>query len=523
MLRSTRNAWLSVLGLALVAGYFVLGPLLYKVPIGLDATAFPAGEWLQGVHESFDPSIQNASGGLLWLLILLIGLAALAFFVVRAASRARGAETDSERRRFLAGAGAGAGAAVSALVVAGGTAAGRALFGVGTGTEGWGGVSSHINDKDVAVTHPDYKNEWRGSTIQSHRRFGRTEWNISDIVLGTGRIEGEKGVEIARAAIARGVNYFDTSPDYSASGSEEAMGEVLKDGGRDELFIATKFCTPIGHLPPGTPVERYKEIIHDSLRRLGTDYVDLVHVHSCDEVDRLLDPNMHTAFEQLKQEGKARFLGFSSHTPNLIEVANTAIDDGRFDVMMLAYHHGLWAPMEDIIKRARSEQDMGVVAMKTLKGAKHRGLTNFEGHADTYAQAALKWVLSNQDVSCAVISFFEPQHVDEYLAASGQPFTPTDQATLDAYDGRIAGTYCGPHCGQCLGSCPEQLPIHDVLRHRMYFEDYGWEKQALERYSSLERNAEACVSCSAPCLGSCPVGLNIKERMVGAHDLLTLG
>ena len=301
------------------------------------------------------------------------------------------------------------------------------------------------------------------------------------------------------------------------------MGEVLKDGGREKLFIATKFCTPIGHLPPGTPVEAYKEAIHGSLRRLGTDYVDLVHVHSCDEVVRLLDDNVHEAFAQLKQEGKVRFLGFSTHTPNLVEVANAAIDDGRFDVMMLAYHHGLWAPLGEIISRARREQDMGVVAMKTLKGAKHRGLANFEPYAESYAQAALKWALSNSDVSCAVISFFEPQHVDEYLAASGQPFTTADQAVLDAYDARIAGTYCGPHCGQCLDACPEGLPIHDVLRHRMYFEDYGWEKQGIAQYAKLERDAAACLGCAAPCLGSCPVGLDIKERMVGAHELLTLG
>jgi len=248
-----------------------------------------------------------------------------------------------------------------------------------------------------------------------------------------------------------------------------------------------------------------------------------VHIHSCDELDRLLDPNVHEAFAQLKHEGKARFLGFSTHTPNLINVANAAIDDGRFDVMMLAYHQGLWAPIEDIIRRARTEQDMGVVAMKTLKGAKHRGLTDFEPYADSYVQAALKWTLSNPDVSCAVISFFEEQHVDEYIAASGQPFTQKDQAALDAYDARIAGSYCGPHCGQCLGSCPEGLPIHDVLRHRMYFEDYGWEKEGLSQYAKLPENASVCAACSAPCTGSCPVGIPIQERMVRAHELLTLG
>ena len=87
-----------------------------------------------------------------------------------------------------------------------------------------------------------------------------------------------------------------------------------------------------------------------------------------------MDPNVHEAFDRLKQQGKARFLGFSTHTPNLVQVANPAIDSGRFDVMMLAYHHGLWPPLPEIIERARREQDMGVVAMKTLKGAKHHGL-----------------------------------------------------------------------------------------------------------------------------------------------------
>jgi ferredoxin len=121
-----------------------------------------------------------------------------------------------------------------------------------------------------------------------------------------------------------------------------------------------------------------------------------------------------------------------------------------------------------------------------------------------------------------VISFFELQHVDEYLHASGRPLTPSDLAILEEYDRRIAGTYCGPHCGACLDACPEGLPIHDVLRHRMYFEDYGWEKEGIRLYAQLDRNASACAGCSAPCVGSCPVGVAIPERMLGAHELLTL-
>jgi predicted aldo/keto reductase-like oxidoreductase len=263
-------------------------------------------------------------------------------------------------------------------------------------------------------------------------------------------------------------------------------------------------------------------VIEDSLRRLGTDHVDLVHIHACDEVERLMDPNVHEAFDRLKQAGKVRFLGFSSHTPNLVEVTEAAIASGRFDVMMLAYHHGIWPQLGELISRARREQDMGVIAMKTLKGAKHHGLAGFREEAASYSQAALRWVLGNPDVSAAVISFVEFQHVDEYLRASGGPLRPEDVAMLEKYDRLVAGSYCAPHCGACLPACPEQLAIPDVLRHRMYFEDYGDQKEAMRLYAGLEKNASVCASCSAPCLGSCPLGIQIQERMVGAHELLRL-
>jgi predicted aldo/keto reductase-like oxidoreductase len=408
------------------------------------------------------------------------------------------------------------------MVIAGGAAAARGLLGIGQGGKGWAEVGKHINDKEVVFTDPNWKAEWKGSTVQNYRRFGRTGWNVSDIVLGTGRSRDEDGEKVARLAIERGVNYIDTSPDYSATGSEQAVGRGIRGTPRDRLFLATKFCSPTGHLPPGTPVATYKAAVESSLQRLGTDYVDLVHIHSCDEVDRLLDPNVHEAFDRLKEDGKVRFLGFSTHTPRLVEVATAGIDSGRFDVMMLAYHHGAWAPLAEIIGRGRRDQDMGVVAMKTLKGAKHDGLVGFRENADAFSQAALKWVLANPEVSCAVISFSKLQHVDEYLYASGRSVSPRDLAILEEYDRQIAGSYCAPHCGVCLDSCPESLPIHDVLRYRMYFEDYGFEKEGLRLYSKLEKNASVCVSCSAPCLGSCPLGVPIQERMSTAHDLLTL-
>ena len=516
MLSRPRNAVIFALGLSLAAGYFVTGHFLYEAPIGLDPSGFPLGEWIQ----SLAPHADFAIAGPVWVLGSLAAVAAISVWLVR---RAVASRVDPERRSFLTRAGSSAGMALGSLALGFGAGAARAFFGLGTGTKGWAAINANINDPAIPFTNPEWKDVWKGSRVQNYRRFGRTEWNVSDIVLGTGRIGGEDGEQIARLAIERGVNYFDTSPDYSGAGSEMAMGKAIRAVPRDSLFIASKFCTPVGHLPPGTPVAKYVEAVEGSLRRLGTDYIDLCHIHSCDETARLMDPNVHEAFDLLKQAGKVRFLGFSTHTPNLVEVVSTGIASNRFDVMMIAYHHGIWPEIPELARRAREERDMGVVAMKTLKGAKHRGLLDFQRYADAYSQAALKWALSNEHVSCAVISFFQLQHVDEYLAASGKRLTPQDLAILGEYDRQIAGTYCGPHCGACLDSCPEGLPIHDVLRHRMYFEDYGWEKEGIQRYAALAKNASVCASCPAPCTGSCVVGIDIKTRMTGAHELLTLG
>jgi predicted aldo/keto reductase-like oxidoreductase len=477
--------------------------------IGLDSSHFPAGEWIQ---KTVAPGATKAiGGGVVGILVLLLVSAGAFFMGWRSTPSA-----DDGRRKFLTGSAVGASAFVAGLA----GVLSHALLGVGKRGGGWLEIQSQINGNEgIVKTHPTWENAWKGARVESYGRLGRTDWRISDTVLGAGRLRPENW-KLVRAALDRGINYIDTAPDYSVEGSELAVGRALEGYPRDQVFLATKFCTPIGHLPAGTPVERYKEVIHDSLRRLGTDYVDLVHIHSCDEVERLMDPNVHEAFDQLKAEGKARFLGVSTHTPRLVDVATEAIDSGRFDVMMLAYHHGIWPQLNEIIDRAHVEQDMGIVAMKTLKGARHRNLEDFHD-ADTYAQAALKWVHANPAVSCAVISFFEQQHLDEYLYASGQTLTHEDTAILESYDRSIIGSYCAPHCGVCLGSCPEDVPIHDVLRHRMYFEDYHDERNAMDLYSKLEVNAQACASCAAPCLGSCPLGIPIPERTKGAHELLS--
>jgi predicted aldo/keto reductase-like oxidoreductase len=417
-----------------------------------------------------------------------------------------------ERRQFLVNGVAGTAAVVGAVATG--------SLGVARAYGRWQQPIDEIFRAAVEKTAPRVLPAWHGARIRAYRPLGRTGATVSDVALGTGAIQGENGEAIARDAIERGVTYFDTAPDYSGAGSEQAMGRAMK-GHRDRMFVATKFCTPQGHLPVGSAVAAYIAAVEGSLQRLQTDHVDLVHIHSCDEVERLMDPNAHEAFDRLKEQGKVRFLGVSTHTPDLELVARTAIASGRFDVMMLAYHHGIWGNLDAIIHEAAAH-DMGIVAMKTLKGARHQNLTDFRRDAASYAQAAFRWVLSNPAVSCLVVSFSKPEHVDEYLYASGGTLGKQDLAVLERYDTRIAGTYCHPHCGECLSSCPEQLAVNDILRYRMYFEDYGREKEGMRLYAALDRNAQSCLGCPAPCEARCPVDIPIRQRMLGADRLLRL-
>jgi predicted aldo/keto reductase-like oxidoreductase len=483
---------LALLGVALVLAWVLAGAFLHDFAEGLDHTRLP-----------------------IWkVLVPLLVVAAATVVAARGRGVADCPRCDLEtpvppeaatRRAVLRG------TAVAIAGTVGGVASAVAY------NRRWIPIAEGIFGQRVDVMADTPRPEWRGSRIRRYRRLGRTEAKISDISVGCGRL---RTADVARAAIDRGVTYFDTAPDYSDTASEQALGEAIQ-GHRDRLFLATKFCKATGHLENDTPVPEVIRTVEASLRRLRTDHVDLVHIHSCDRVERLMAENIHEGFDRLKEQGKVRFLGVSTHTPNLEAVANAAIDSGRFDVLMLAYHFGMWPHFGHILEKAHAH-DVGVVAMKTLKGAKHENLAAFRHDRDSYAQSAFRWVLSNPNVSALVVSFWDPRQVDEYLAASGTELEPADVARLERYDRLVAGDYCQPHCGVCLDACPVSLPIDDVLRYRMYAKDYHWEREGKLRYAALERSAEVCLSCPAPCRGTCPQGIPIREAMLDADATLRL-
>ena len=132
-------------------------------------------------------------------------------------------------------------------------------------------------------------------------------------------------------------------------------------------------------------------------------------------------------------------------------------------------------------------------------------------------------MLNNPDVSGLVVSIRDFNQVDEYLYASGQPLKDSDVALLQRYDELITHDYCRPGCGECLDHCPYDVPVDDIFRYAMYFENYRQERDAMAQYAALsaDHNASRCLSCAAPCEAACPFEIRIRDKMLHFHPLLT--
>jgi aryl-alcohol dehydrogenase-like predicted oxidoreductase len=146
-----------------------------------------------------------------------------------------------------------------------------------------------------------------------NRRLGRTGETVSAIGLGGFHLgipkDSNDAVRIVRSAIDRGVTFLDNCWDYNSGESERRMGTALRDGYRERIFLMTKFD---GRTKQATAVQ-----IDESLRRLQTDYVDLIQFH---ENIRLEDPDRFfsaggalEALLEAKKAGKIRFIGFTGH------------------------------------------------------------------------------------------------------------------------------------------------------------------------------------------------------------------
>lgn len=367
--------------------------------------------------------------------------------------------------------------------------------------------------------------------VQRYPTLGRTGLTISDISFGSSRLRtGEE--RLVHHALDKGVNYIDTAESYTRGQSETVIGNALK-GRRDKVILASK------QFAGGST--KKADMMHEleaSLRRLQTDHIDLYFNHAVNDKARLQNPDWFEFTEQAKQQGKIRFTGISGHAGYLTDVLQYAIDNELVDVILAAYNFGQDPAFYERITRsfdfvanqpglpnvleAARAKGIGVIAMKTLMGARLNDMRELESQGNTFAQAAFRWTLSNPNVDALIVSMTEEAQIDEYLGASGaQQLAVQDLDLLREYAVLNGASYCKHACNECSGACPYSVPIADVLRTRMYAVDYGDVEFARSEYQMLAGSASPCLSCDGqPCAGACPHGIDIAQMCAPTHRLL---
>jgi predicted aldo/keto reductase-like oxidoreductase len=369
--------------------------------------------------------------------------------------------------------------------------------------------------------------------IRRYVTLGKTGLRVPDISFGGQKLA--KQTELVHYALDRGITHFDTAEGYQDGRSEECLGKAL-EGRRSKVTITTKHQAKAGE-----SAATQMTALEASLRRLRTDHVDIYLNHAVNGVARVQNPEWHEFVRRAKEQGKIRFAGMSGHGNRLTECLDYVIERDLVDVVLVAYAFAqdpdffdrLKSKLPDfdqiaprpelpgILDRAR-EKGIGVMAMKTLYGARLNDMRPYEGDGVTFAQAAFRWTLSGKHVDGLVVTMKNEGIIDEYLGASGgRSVGPEDVSLLHRYEEMNGTRQCRYGCGECADSCPDGVAISEVLRTRMYAMDYGDVDEARREYACLEEDAAACATCfGTPCARACPHGIPISKLVGETHRLL---
>jgi aryl-alcohol dehydrogenase-like predicted oxidoreductase len=362
----------------------------------------------------------------------------------------------------------------------------------------------------------DPRAESRTSGGMRYRPLGRTGLKVSEVAFGAHQIDN---TPLMQAALDAGINTFCTSGSYLDGKEEASIGRVVRavgPGRRGELVLITG-----DSIRPGTSRQRILSLIESSLRRLGTDHIDVYYLgEACSAADLRVD-GLFEAFEEAHRAGKVSHLGVSGHCGGMQDCLNAAIDDGRFRMLFTKYDFVSYPEVGQILHRG-AERGIGTIAFKVDAGGRQKEIRDLEKGGLSFRQATLKWALANPDVSSVAVSITSFDRIKECAGAVGASLTESESEMLGRYAREMRDKYCR-FCRACEGRCPRGAAVADVMRYAMYFSSYGREKEAMRLYAALPggRSAAACDGCAAPCEGACPFGRAIRAGMVAAHRRLS--
>ncbi|KNY27010.1 aldo/keto reductase [Pseudobacteroides cellulosolvens] len=372
----------------------------------------------------------------------------------------------------------------------------------------------------------------------NYRDFGNTGVKISSLGFGAMRlpqinIDGknvfdvEESIRIIHRSFELGVNYIDTAPYYCDGESEIIVGKALK-GWRDKVYLSTK--NPI----EDASGQHFLERLEKSLKKLDVEYIDFYHMWGIDlncfnERINVKDGALSGALKA-KEQGLIKHLSFSFH--DKAENLPKLIDTGIFETVLCQYNL-MDRSNEDAMIRAK-EKGLGVVVMGPVGGgrlgAPSETIRNLlPGKVKTSAEIALRFVLSNPNVSCALSGMGTMEMVEENcrLASMDSRLSKSEVENVKAAmseNKKLEELYC-TGCNYCM-PCPHEVNIPLNFQLMNYHRVYGITDYAKDQYSQIGmfdwlkgKKAEECIECGI-CEDKCPQKLEIRKQLKETASVL---
>ncbi|MDG6222336.1 MAG: aldo/keto reductase [Candidatus Bathyarchaeota archaeon] len=379
----------------------------------------------------------------------------------------------------------------------------------------------------------------------NYRKLGSIEWKVSTLGFGCMRLparrinrlraDTKKSVDVIRYGIDQGINYIDTAWPYHLGDSEKILGEALKEGYRERVFLVTKL--PMFMVRNAKHFDKY---LTSQMKRLQTDYLDgyLFHALSSSSFEKLIKLNLIKKMEKAKQEGLIHTIGFSFH--DTLPVFKQIVDYYPWDLTLVQYNYvdtNVQATTQGI-KYAHSK-DIAVTVMEPLKGGT---LANLPSEAQKIIDSApikrsavdwaLQFVWNMPEVSVILSGMNTKEMIDQNCTSADHsgPNSLTEQdlkvvrRLAEVYREKL--TVPCTACGYCL-PCPEGVNIPqnfaclnnvslETSRLRRIMAKRAYKKLANTKdklnKNNLNGNANLCIQCNQ-CVPKCPQQINIPQQL----------
>jgi uncharacterized protein len=263
------------------------------------------------------------------------------------------------------------------------------------------------------------------------RVLGRTGVRVPVLAFGCGSRflmykDEDEALRILNHVIDSGITYLDTAMDYGKGLSETRVGRVMKTR-RKDVFLATKVS------PTLRTYDEAMRAVEESLKRLQTDRVDLLHLHSLTSADDLArieakDGAIHALYK-LREQKVTRFIGMTSHTDGAVMAK--AIERNDLDCVQMAMNPARALQFEELALPAAQKKGLGVILMKVTAQEK---LLSGAGQADV--RSLIRYALS-LPVSAAVMGMPKPEFIEQNIAAA-RSFKPMSAEEMEKLRVQVA-------------------------------------------------------------------------------------